>query len=121
MEDTADLVLYKLEKEKLLDDRDFCRQWAGYRRAKNFGPAVIRRELKMKGIPEEMIEEALQETDPEEEAESAVALASKAWRKIRSGEDIRKSRQKVIASLVRKGYGWSEAKAACEAAEKETE
>ena len=75
----------------------------------------------MKGVPEEMIDAAFALLDPEEEADAAVRLARKAWNRIRPGEDIRKARQKVIASLVRKGYGWEEARAAAEKAENQEE
>lgn len=120
-EDVAELVVYKLEKEKLLDDEAFCDQWIRFRSGRGYGRSVIRRELKMKGIPEEMIDAAFALLDPEEEADAAVRLARKAWNRIRPGEDIRKARQKVIASLVRKGYGWEEARAAAEKAENQEE
>ena len=116
-EDVAELVLYKLEKEKLLDDEAFTDQWIRFRTGRGYGRSVIRRELKMKGIPEEMIDSAFAMLDPEEEEDAAVRLARKAWNRIRPGEDIRKARQKVIASLVRKGYGWDEARSAAEKAE----
>ena len=61
-EEVAELVLYKLDKEKLLDDEDFCLQWIRSRTARRYGPAVIRRELRMKGIPEQMIESAFEQT-----------------------------------------------------------
>ena len=46
-------------------------------------------------------------------------LARKAWSKIKPGEDPRKSRQKVISSLVRKGYDWDIARQASDTAESE--
>ena len=66
-EDVAELVAYKLEKEKLLDDGEFCEQWIQYRLSKGYGPSVIRRELKMKGIPDGMIDKALAASDPGEQ------------------------------------------------------
>ena len=50
-EEVADLVVYKLVREKLLDDEAFCDQWIRYRLSSRYGPSVIRRELIMKGIP----------------------------------------------------------------------
>ena len=121
-EEVAELVLYKLDKEKLLDDQDFCLQWIRSRTARRYGPAVIRRELRMKGIPESMIEEALEQAgQPEEEEDNALVLARKAWSRIRPSGDVRKDRQKVIASLVRKGYDWDTARSVCETAEQEHE
>ena len=120
-EDVAELVVYKLEKEKLLDDGDFCEQWIRYRLTKSYGPSVIRRELKMKGIPDGMIDKVLEEADPGEQENNAVALARKAWKRVGTGGDVRKNRQRVIASLVRKGYDWETAGKACREAENITE
>ena len=118
-DEVAGLVLYKLEKEKLIDDRAFCGQWIRFRSGRGIGPSAIRRELRMKGIPDDMISAALEQLDPSEETENALKAARKAWSRIKPGGDVRRTRQKVTASLVRKGYGWEEARSACEAAEEE--
>ena len=120
-EEVAGLVVYKLEKENLVDDAAFCDQWIRYRLSLKYGPAVIRRELRIKGIPADMIEKAFEAFDPDEEAGNALKLAVKAWKRVGTAGDIRKNRQKVIASLVRKGYGWEAARSACENAENDTE
>ena len=120
-EDVAELVVCKLEKEKLLDDGEFCEQWIRYRLSKGCGPGLIRRELKMKGIPDRMIDKALEETDSDEQENNAVTLARKSWKRVGTGGDLRKNRQKVITSLVRKGYDWETAGRACREAEEETE
>ena len=112
-EETADLVLYKLEKEKLLDDEAFCVQWIRYRISGKYGPAVIRRELRMKGISEDIIDSAFAGLDEEAEQENALAVARKAWKRTKPTDDIRKNRQKVITALVRKGYSWEAAREAC--------
>ena len=119
MEDVADLVVYKLEKENLLNDREFCDQWIRFRTARHFGPAVIRRELRMKGIPPDMIEEALAQAEPPDHEDHALVLARKAWARSKAGEDVRKTRQRVITSLIRKGYSWEDARIACDKAEHE--
>ena len=120
-EDVAELVIYKLEKEKLINDADFCEQWIRFRLSRRIGPSVIRRELKIKGIPEDMISAALSKTDADEERNNAVSLARKAWKRTDSAEDMRKRRRKVIESLVRKGYDWDTARTACDEAENEAE
>ena len=114
----ADLVVYKLEKEKLLNDEDFCDQWIRSRMDRKVGPAMIRMELKMKGLSEEQIEAAFERADLSAEQQNAVSLALKAWKRIGPDEDIRSGRRKVIASLVRKGYSWDQAQSACDTAEK---
>ena len=119
--EVADLVIYKLEKENLLNDRDFCEQWIRFRLSRNFGSSLIRHELSMKGILEDMIDDAFAKLDPDMEQNGADIQARKAWKRISSVEDPRRSRQKVIASLVRKGYDWDTARSACERVEKETD
>jgi regulatory protein len=104
-DEVIELVIYKLEKEKLLDDRDFSELWIQNRIGK-YGVRRIRQELRRKGIPEGTADEALSRVSDEQQLENATVLAVKAWSKTKSGEDPRKSRQKIIASLVRKGYGW---------------
>ena len=120
-EEVAGLVVYKLEKENLVDDVSFCDQWIRYRLSRKYGPSVIRRELRIKGIPPDMIDKAFEAFDQDEEADNAVKLAVKAWKRVGTSGDMRKNRQKVIASLVRKGYGWEAARSACEKAENESE
>ena len=120
-EEVSDLVVYRLEKENLLDDDAFCEQWIRYRLSTKHGRSVIRRELRIKGISSDMIDKAFEALDPDEEEENAVKLAAKAWKRTGTAGDRRKIRQKVIASLVRKGYGWEAARLACEKAETETE
>ena len=82
---------------------------------------MIRRELKMKGIPDGMIEMILGASDTGEQENNAAALARKAWKRVGTAGDMRKNRQKVIASLVRKGYDWETAGKACRETEEETE
>ena len=118
MSEVSELVIYKLEKENLLNDRDFCMQWVQYRISRKYGPAVIRRELRMKGIPDDMIQLSLDLQNQSEELSNASALAAKAWSRMKPDADLRATRQRVITSLVRKGYSWDMARKACDEAEK---
>ncbi len=117
--EVTELVLYKLEKEHLVNDEEFCNQWIRYRLSRKYGLSVIRRELKMKGISEEMIRASFQKLDPDAPQDNALSLAEKCWKKIRLDENVYKNRQKVISYLIRKGYDWDTAREACEKAEKE--
>ena len=58
-DEVIELVLFKLDKEHLLDDRDFSEQWVRYRTGGSYGPARIYRELRMKGVDEEIAREAV--------------------------------------------------------------
>ncbi len=111
-EEVSSLVLYKLEKENLLNDQDFSEQWTRYRSGGNYGPAKIYRELRMKGVDEETAREAVSSVDDEGQAQRAFDLACKAARKCKPGEDPRKSRQRVLRALVSRGFDWDVAREA---------
>ena len=113
MDETVEMVLYKLDSEHLLDDREFAAQWARSRFARKYGAERIRQELKQKGVPEEDIENALAQLNEEEGLAQAVSLARKGFSRAKPEEDARKTMQRVISSLVRRGYAWETAKRAC--------
>ena len=109
-----EMVLYKLERERLLDDSGFSRQWVEARAARKLGPRRIAQELRRKGVSASDIEGALQEIDDDAQVEAAATLAQKALDRAKAGEDPRKTAQRVIGMLVRRGYGWDIARAAIE-------
>ena len=115
-EEVTALVLFKLEKEKLLNDQDFSEQWTRYRAGGNYGPAKIYRELRIKGVDEETAREAVASIDEEDQAQKALDLAMKGVRKMKPGEDPRKARQRVLRSLISRGFDWDTAKEACDKA-----
>lgn len=117
--DVTELVIYKLKKEHLLNDHDFCEQWVRYRTGCKYGPRVIRTELRMKGISDDIILSVLEKLDEEDNFNNALSLSFKYWKKKKPDEDIQKSRRRVISALVRKGYDWSTAQKACDMAESE--
>lgn len=109
---TVEMVLYKLERENLLDDADFARQWAAARSGRKLGSGRIAQELRLKGVSAETIEEALSTLDEDEQLDAAAALAEKALRRAKVGEDPRKTAQRVIGMLARRGYSWEIARKA---------
>ncbi len=111
---TVEMVLYKLEKHELVDDRAFAEQWAQYRSDLKYGPRRIAQELRYKGLSPEDSETALSSLSEEDQLEHARALAEKAFSRAKAGEDPRKTLQKVIAGIVRRGYSWDIAREACE-------
>ena len=115
-EEVTALVLYKLEKENLLNDQDFSEQWTRYRSGSHYGPAKIFRELRMKGVDEETAREAVDSIHEEDLAQKALDLAMKGFAKMKPGEDPRKARQRILRSLVSRGFDWDTAKEACDKA-----
>ena len=117
MERTIDLVLYKLTKERLLDDKAFAGEWVKSRAGKQLGKYRILRELRQKGIPQDMAEAVLAELENEEESgENACKLASKLLRRVQNEPDAKKAMRKVMAAMERRGFPYDEAKTAVEAA-----
>ena len=108
-ERTVARVMETLALNDLVSDGRFAEQWTDSRK-KKYGKSRIARELKMKGVPESEAQEALSGISEEEEFERACAQAGKMARKFRNDE------KKIAQALVRRGYGWSIARKAAEAA-----
>lgn len=109
---TVEMVIYKLQRENLLDDADFARQWVESRSTHKLGRSRIAQELRRKGISQEEAEEALSAIDDDDQLASAIDLAEKAAARIKPGEDIRKATNRIAAMLSRRGYSWDVAKEA---------
>ena len=113
---TVEMVLYKLQRENLLDDADFARQWVESRQTHKLGRNRIAQELRRKGVSQEEAEEALSAIDEEDQLAGAIALAEKAVQRIKPGEDRRKAFNRIAAMLARRGYGWDIAREAIQQA-----
>lgn len=109
-EQTIARVMARLHEEGYIDDAAFAGQWVSARTAKGMGARRIRQELRLKGVSQHDIDEALDSVDEEEALRAAVQAAEKASR----GRDLSDpaDRQKIIAALVRRGYDFSTAKMA---------
>lgn len=111
-----EMVLFKLEKEKLLNDEEFSAQWVQARMSK-YGPIRIARELRMKGIDRDMTGSAIQKVLTEDhELENAVLLAMKKLRIEKTDAEEIKRFQRITSFLVRRGYSWEIARKAYEMA-----
>ena len=109
---TVEMVLYKLKRENLLDDADFARQWTAARSGRKLGSSRIAQELRRKGVSTETIAEAISEIDEDDQLSAASSLAEKALRRAKPGEDPRKTAQRIIGMLARRGYSWDIARKA---------
>lgn len=109
---TVEMVIYKLQRENLLDDSDFARQWVESRQHHKLGRSRIAQELRRKGVSQEDTEEAMSIIEDEDQLSGAVALATKAAARIKPDEDIRKATNRIAAMLARRGYSWDIAKEA---------
>ena len=111
---TVEMVLYKLEKEKLLNDRDFAEQWAAYRARQGLGKSRIAQELRRKGIDSGDTGEILEQVDEEEQLNAAVRAAEAGLRRSKKDEDIRKTSARLMGLLVRRGFEYPLARRAIE-------
>ena len=109
---TVEMVIYKLQKENLLDDADFARQWVEARSGHSLGRQRIVLELRRKGISAAEAEAALENIDDEDQLAGAVRLVEKNLHRAKPGEDPRKTAQRITAMLARRGYGWDIAREA---------
>lgn len=116
MDRTVELVLFKLEKEKLLDDEAFARDWAVARTHRQLGKARILQELRQKGIPRALAEKACADLPGEEQEEQAARLADKLLRRYGGEPEDAKTIQKILAALGRRGFSYEEASDALQAA-----
>ncbi len=115
--DVLELVLYKLEKEALVDDEAFARDWAQARSHRQLGKARILQELRQKGVARLVAEracEGLWEDGAEEENSPAVLLAGKLLKRHQSEPDAKKVMQKVLSAMIRRGFSYEEASGAAE-------
>ena len=109
---TVEMVIYKLQRENLLDDADFARQWVESRQNHKLGRSRIAQELRRKGISQDEAEEALSIIEDEDQLSGAIALATKAASRIKPDEDLRKASNRIAGMLARRGYSWDIAKKA---------
>lgn len=109
---TVEMVIYKLQRENLLDDADFARQWVESRQNHKLGRSRIAQELRRKGISQDEAEEALSIIEDEDQLSGAIALAAKAAARIKPDEDLRKASNRIAGMLARRGYSWDIAKKA---------
>ena len=109
---TVEMVIYKLQKENLLDDADFARQWVEARAGHKLVRQRIALELRRKGISTDEAETAMEAIDDESQLEGAVALVEKNITRAKPGEDPRKTAARLTAMLARRGYGYDVAREA---------
>ncbi|GGN90153.1 regulatory protein RecX [Saccharibacillus kuerlensis] len=101
-EAAADTVR-RLEEEKLVDDAAYAQEWA-YQRVtgRKKGKVLVKQELRRKGIDQELIDDALDALDDDDEMQSAEELAAKKWRTTKGDTWDRK--RKTAAFIMRRGF-----------------
>ena len=96
-------VLEKLAEYRLVDDAAYARAFVASR-SRNKGSLALARELRQRGVTDELAERALQGLDTEKELASALdLLARNAWR-FTETEDVRRGLARAHAFLARRGF-----------------
>lgn len=105
-------VMATLSLHDLVSDQRFAEQWVGSR-SKRYGRGRIAQELRMKGVSAQDAQQALEQFEEEEELRQACAQARKLAKK------WKQEPMKITQALVRRGYSWSLARKAVQAAQDE--
>ena len=97
-------VVADLERQQLLDDRDFARRWVEARLRRANGSRKLAQDLRRKGVGSEIVDEVLAEYAAElDSGERAVELLGKqAWRY--RGLERDKAKRRMLGFLARRGY-----------------
>jgi len=104
--DDAAFAADSMEQLRAIDDLEYAHQYVRSRSASGYGAARIRRELKQRGVDEELIERALESLDPEYDESGMIEkyILSRA----RSFPIDRREASKISGALARKGFSWED-------------
>lgn len=104
-EEIADEVLQRYAELNLIDDERFAHSWVVARaRSRGLARGAIRRELRTKGIEDEVAAQALEQIDDEAEETRARELVRTKLRPASMGLDRDKALRRLVGMLGRKGY-----------------
>jgi regulatory protein len=103
-EEMIEATLERLENAGLVDDIEFARYWVEQRRDfKPRGAAMLRYELRQKGISPAVVDQVVNTIDEEELARRA----AQAWVERKRNLDPEDFKHKLYAYLVRRGFTYS--------------
>lgn len=96
-------ALDRLERENLVDDDLFAKEWTRQRmEGKRKGKLWIRQELRQKGIANDLIVEALEGISTDAEFETALSAGRKKWNQVKG--DVNEKKNKTLPFLMRRGF-----------------
>lgn len=112
-EDICFEVADELAQKGLLNDRRYARSLARQLfEVKLLGSYIVRQKMREKGLPKGVIEQAIAEYEDGAQERAAELIRRKYLQKY--DPDDRADREKLIAALARKGYSYTQIKAAIE-------
>jgi len=106
-EKIINLVVKELKRLQLIDEEKFARNYAKTKMVtRPAGEFLLKRELKHKGISDEIIEETLKEIYQEkDQSQVAVELAKKKKLQLKN-VDVKKAKKRMSDFLMRRGFNW---------------
>lgn len=108
--EAAARIMASLTKDRYVDDRRYAAAFAREKSSlQGWGTVKIRFQLRGKGIPDEIISEALGEIDPDKAASKLEKLAADKYRLLQGDPQCR---LKLLKALLSRGYGYDEVEAA---------
>ena len=108
--EAAARIVAALVQDQFVDDRRYASAFAREKSSlQGWGAVKIRFLLRGKGISDEIIDEALQEVDPEKAASKLDKLAADKYRLLKGDPQCR---LKLLKALLSRGYGYDEVEAA---------
>jgi regulatory protein len=103
-DDAAEAVLDRFTEVGLIDDAAYARAWVNSRQA---GRGLARRalsvELRRKGVDQQVIADAMEQVDPDDEVETARALVRRKLPSLQRFDQVTVVRR-LTGMLARKGY-----------------
>lgn len=103
-DEVADRLLDRFTEVGLIDDAAFAKLWVDSRQtSRGLAPRALAQELRRKGVPDEIVREAVAEVDEDSQRKAARALVRK---KLRSMQrlDQQTATRRLVGMLARKGY-----------------
>jgi regulatory protein len=103
-DDVASRLLDRFEQVGLVDDTAFAHSWVqGRHAARGLAPRALAQELRRKGVPDEVVQEAVAQLGGDELDETARTLVRRKLRSLERFDDATKTRR-LVGMLARKGY-----------------
>lgn len=99
-------ALNRMEEVGIVNDAEFARLWVSARHGNaKLAPYAIKRELILKGVSEEIVENALSEVSEDSLLKSARAIANSKIKTVKGDRNTKIS--KIASAIARKGYSSS--------------
>lgn len=108
----VDAALADLEAVGLIDDEAFARELAEHQRRKGMGRRAGMAALRVKGVDRELAERIADDVNPDDEAERAAEVAAKRLPRLQ-GLEPETRRRRLLDYVLRRGYDYQTALAAC--------